>query len=78
MQLDIAPVVRRKIRVLGSCGARAAQDVPAVIDLVARGRVRLEHLVTDSYASEDAGRAYRDLDARRIRGRAVVTMDPGA
>lgn len=77
-QINIAHVVRRKIRVLGSYGARASQDMPAVLELVAQGRIRLADLVTDTYAFEDAGRAYQDLDARRIRGRAVVTTDSGA
>ncbi|GGC81783.1 succinate-semialdehyde dehydrogenase [Tersicoccus solisilvae] len=73
-QFDIARVVRRKIQILGSFGARASVDMPAVLDLVADGRIRLDDLVTDRYAFADAGRAYRDLEERRIRGRAVVTL----
>ncbi|MFI7481607.1 zinc-binding dehydrogenase [Kocuria sp. M1R5S2] len=73
-QINIAHVVRRKIQILGSYGARASQDMPAVLDLVAEGRIALDDLLTDTYAFADADRAYKDLAARRIRGRAVVTM----
>ncbi|MEF3120135.1 zinc-binding dehydrogenase [Kocuria flava] len=72
---DIARVVRRKIRILGSYGARASTDMPAVLELVAQGRIRLDDLVTDVYPFAEADRAYKDLDARRIRGRAVVVGD---
>lgn len=73
-QINIAHVVRRKIQILGSYGARASQDMPAVLELVAQGRIALDDLLTDTYTFADADRAYKDLGARRIRGRAVVTM----
>ena len=76
-QINIAHVVRRKIQILGSYGARASQDMPAVLELVAEGKLSLENLVTDTYSFAEADRAYKDLDARTIRGRAVVTIDSG-
>jgi S-(hydroxymethyl)glutathione dehydrogenase/alcohol dehydrogenase len=76
-QIDIARVVRRKIQILGSYGARAGRDMPAVLALVAEGRISLDDLVTDTYPFAEADRAYKDLDARRIRGRAVVTIGAG-
>lgn len=71
--LNIAHIVRRKIRVLGSYGARAGTDMPRVLELVAEGRIGLRRLITDRYDFADADRAYKDLDARRIRGRAILT-----
>ncbi|GAB3267292.1 MDR/zinc-dependent alcohol dehydrogenase-like family protein [Arthrobacter pigmenti] len=77
-QINIAHLVRRKIQIRGSYGARASQDMPGVLELVAEGRLRLDDLVTDTYSFADADKAYKDLDARRIRGRAVVTVTSGA
>lgn len=73
-QINIAHVVRRKIQILGSYGARASQDMPAVLELVAQGRIRLDDLVTDTYPFTEADAAYKDLDARLIRGRAIISM----
>lgn len=73
-QINIAHVVRRKIQILGSYGARASHDMPAVLELVAQGRIRLDELVTDVYPFADAEVAFKDLDARLIRGRAIVSM----
>lgn len=73
--LDIARIVRRKIQVLGSYGARASTDMPEVIRLAASGKIKLNELITDRYALEDADQAYKDLDNRVITGRAIITAD---
>ena len=47
---DITRTVRRKLQILGSYGARARADMPTVLDLVARGRLDLEGLVSARFA----------------------------
>jgi len=71
---DITHVVRRKIQVLGSYGARARSDMPLVLDLAARGQIDLQGLVSRRYPLEQADAAYRALAAGDIIGRAVVEI----
>jgi succinate semialdehyde reductase (NADPH) len=71
---DITHVVRRKVQVLGSYGARARTDMPLVLDLADRGLLDLAGLVSRRYPLTEADAAYRELDAGRIIGRAVVTV----
>jgi succinate semialdehyde reductase (NADPH) len=75
-KLDIARIVRRKINVLGSYGARARTDMPKVIDLVASGKLRVDRLITDRFTLDDAGEAYDRLGRREIVGRAVIDVKP--
>ncbi len=72
--LPIAHIVRRKIKVLGSYGARARTDMPGVLDLVASGKLDLDSLVTDEFDLEHAADAYRLLNERKIIGRAIVKV----
>jgi len=71
---DITHVVRRKIQVLGSYGARARSDMPLVLDLAARGALDLSNLVTRRYPLADADAAYRALAAGEVVGRAVIEV----
>lgn len=73
---DITHVVRRKVQVLGSYGARARADMPLVLDLAARGHLDLDNLVTRRYALDDADAAYEALAAGEIVGRAVIQIMP--
>lgn len=72
--LDITHVVRRKIQILGSYGARARTDMPTVLDLVAAGTIDVEALITDRFALDQAADAYARLSAGRIIGRAVIDI----
>lgn len=72
--LPIAHVVRRKIKVLGSYGARARTDMPGVLDLVASGKLNLDSLVTDEFDLDHAAEAYKLLNERKIIGRAIVKV----
>lgn len=74
--LPIAHLVRRKIQLLGSYGARARSDMPQVLALAAAGRIRLDPLITDRFDLDAAGTAYQRLGDRRIIGRAVVDVRP--
>lgn len=73
-ELPIAHLVRRKIQVLGSYGARTRTDMPAVLELVERGAITLD-LIRDRFPLERAPEAYELLDQRRIVGRAIIDME---
>jgi succinate semialdehyde reductase (NADPH) len=72
--LDITHVVRRKIRVLGSYGARARTDMPMVLQLAAEGKIDLERLITRRVPLVDASGTYDALARGEIVGRAVVDL----
>jgi S-(hydroxymethyl)glutathione dehydrogenase/alcohol dehydrogenase len=70
--IPITHLVRRKVRVLGSFGARPRIDMPVVLDLAARGAIDVTAAVTRKYPFADAAQAYADLDRGAILGRAIV------
>ncbi len=72
--VEITRVVRRKIQILGSYGARTRTDMPLVLRLAERGAVRLDRLVTRRFPLDQADEAYRLLDQGAIVGRAVVVL----
>lgn len=72
--LDIAHVVRRKIQILGSYGARARTDMPLVLELVASGKIRIDQLVSARYSLDEAADAYERLAAGKVLGRALVDV----
>lgn len=72
--VDINQVVRRGLRVIGNYGARTRADLPAVVDLAARGLLRYEDLVSQVYSLDDADQAFEALDRGQIAGRAVISM----
>lgn len=75
--VEITRLVRRKVRILGSYGARTRTDLPAVLELARRGQVRVRELVTRHYALDQAEDAYRALSRGEIVGRAVVVLHGG-
>lgn len=70
--VEITRVVRRKIQILGSYGARTRTDVPLILNLAQRGALQLDRLVTRRFTLHEADEAYRLLDQGAIVGRAVV------
>lgn len=72
--LDITHVVRRKIQILGSYGARARTDMPTVLNLVAAGTIDVKALITDRFSLDQAAEAYARLSAGKIIGRAVIDI----
>lgn len=70
--VEITRVVRRKIQILGSYGARTRTDVPLILNLAQRGALQLDRLVTRRFVLPEADEAYRLLDQGAIVGRAVV------
>ena len=72
--VEINRTVRRSQKILGSYGARTRQDLPAVVDLAARGVIDYNDLVTRRYKLEDVAEGYEALRNREVQGRAVVDM----
>lgn len=72
-KVDITRLVRRKITIVGSYGAKARVDTPEVIDLLERGALTLGS-ITKKYSLEEVGQAYEDLKAGKITGKAIVNI----
>jgi len=73
-EIDLARLVRRKLSILGSYGARARADMPQLIELVRQGVVRPKDVITRRYALDHADDAYQALARGEIVGRALVEM----
>uniref|UniRef100_A0A1D1Z9B1 Succinate-semialdehyde dehydrogenase (Acetylating) n=1 Tax=Anthurium amnicola TaxID=1678845 RepID=A0A1D1Z9B1_9ARAE len=73
-EVDINRLVRRQVKIIGSYGARARQDLPQVVKLAERGVFNLRDTVSRKCKFEEAGSAYEDLDRGQIVGRAVVEI----
>ncbi|GMH11292.1 hypothetical protein Nepgr_013133 [Nepenthes gracilis] len=73
-EVDINRLVRRQVKIIGSYGARARQDLPKIIKLAETGAFNLTEAVSRKYRFEEAGKAYEDLDRGSILGRAVVDI----
>lgn len=74
LDVEITKVVRRKIQILGSFGARPSSTMPKVIGLAAQGLIDFQKLITHRFTFDEMDRAYSELAQRRIRGRAVVSI----
>ncbi|CAJ2676757.1 unnamed protein product [Trifolium pratense] len=73
-EVDINRLVRRKIKVIGSYGGRARQDLPKLIRLAETGIFDLGHAVSRKYTFEESGKAFQDLNEGNIIGRAVIEI----
>ncbi|XP_004503868.1 uncharacterized protein [Cicer arietinum] len=73
-EVDINRLVRRKIKVIGSYGGRARQDLPKLIRLAETGIFDLGHAVSRKYTFEESGKAFQDLNDGKIIGRAVIEI----
>ncbi|KAK4758897.1 hypothetical protein SAY87_020198 [Trapa incisa] len=74
-EIDINRLVRRKIKVIGSYGARARQDLPKIVRLAETGVFNLDTVVSQKYKFDEAVRAFQDLDQGKIVSRAVIEID---
>lgn len=63
-----------QIKIIGSYGARARQDLPKVVKLAESGVFDLSAAVSRKCKLEEAGNAYQDLDRGSIVGRVVVEI----
>ncbi|KAK1287333.1 Cinnamyl alcohol dehydrogenase 8 [Acorus calamus] len=73
-EIDITRLVRRQIKIIGSYGARARQDLPQIVKLAQSGIFNLKNTVSRKCKFEEANQAYEDLDHGKIVGRAVVEI----
>ncbi|MGO1523015.1 MAG: zinc-binding dehydrogenase [Nesterenkonia sp.] len=76
MDVDITKVVRRKLKILGSFGAKASAAMPEVIQLAAEGKIDLEKLITHRFAFDQTAEAYQLLNERKILGRGLIETNP--
>lgn len=74
MSVPITGLVRRAQSVVGSFGGSPQRELPAVVQLAAEGGISLSDTVSARYGLDQVQQAYDDLAARRITGRAIVTM----
>jgi len=70
----VTRLVRRRLRIQGSYGARPRSDMPRLLALIERGVLRPDAAVTRRYPLDEAPDAYEALDRGEIVGRAIVTM----
>jgi S-(hydroxymethyl)glutathione dehydrogenase/alcohol dehydrogenase len=70
--VEITRMVRRSLRIIGSYGARTRADMPAILDLAARGVIVPANIVTRRYRLDQADEAYQALSRGEIVGRAIV------
>jgi Zn-dependent alcohol dehydrogenase len=73
-EIDLARMPRRKIRILGSYGARPRSDMPTILSLLERGAWVPDDLVSAHYTLDDVDAAYGALDRGEIVGRAVIDI----
>lgn len=72
--VEITRLVRRKITIVGSFGARAPVDTPAILSLIQSGTVDMTSVITQRVPLSEAGAAYAQLHAGSVTGRSIVDM----
>jgi succinate semialdehyde reductase (NADPH) len=75
-EVEITRLVRRKLQVLGSFGGRPQTDLAEVMRLAGEGLLQLHGAIGARYSLDETDRAYTELAAGRITGRAVVEIAP--
>lgn len=63
-----------QVKIIGSYGARARQDLPQVVKLAETGIFNLRDTVTRKCKFEEANAAFDDLNHGKIIGRAVIEV----
>lgn len=63
-----------QIKVIGSYGGRARQDLPKLVKLAESGVFNLGDAVSRKYKFKDANQAFQDLNEGKIMGRAVIEV----
>jgi Zn-dependent alcohol dehydrogenase len=63
-----------QVKIIGSYGARARQDLPQIVKLAESGAFNLKNTISRKCKFEEANSAYEDLDRGKIVGRAVVEI----
>jgi Zn-dependent alcohol dehydrogenase len=73
--VEITRIVRRSIKIVGSYGAKARQDIPHIITMVQKGMIDVKSPITRRYRFSEAEKAYKDLNAGLITGRAIIDFE---
>jgi len=63
-----------QIRIVGSYGARARQDLPSIVGLAELGFLEIESAVTQKRKLEEADEVYAELNRGEIAGRAIIEL----
>jgi len=73
--VEITPLVRRQITIIGSYGGRPRTDIPKIFKLIQGGKVDISATITNRYKGiEKSSEAFQDLKDGKIRGRGLITM----
>lgn len=73
-EIDLVRLVRRQVRIIGSYGARARQDLPTILGLADMGVFDIKSSVTEKHTLEEADQVFAALDKGEILGRAIIEM----
>jgi len=73
-ELPITHIVRRRISINGSYGARASTDTPNLLKLAEDNLVDIQGPITSRFTLDNAADAYSQLKDRKIIGRAIVEI----
>jgi len=75
LQLPAALIWMEEKSLMGSTygSGQPKQDIPMLIKLYQRGRLKLDELVTATYKIEDAPRAFEDLE-KGVNARGVIVL----
>ncbi len=63
-----------QIRIIGSYGGRARQDLPTIVGLADMGALEIKSAVSQKRKLEDAAEVYKELDRGEITGRAIIEL----
>ncbi|KAF9602133.1 hypothetical protein IFM89_025178 [Coptis chinensis] len=73
-EVDITRLVRRQIKIIGSYGARARQDLPKLVKLAETGIFDFNSAISRKCTLEEVDKVFQDLASGSIVGRAVVEI----
>lgn len=73
-EVQINRTVRRSQSIIGSYGARTRVDLPAVVDMAARGLIEVDDVVNQVFSLDDVNLGYDKLRAGTMSGRGIVDM----
>ena len=73
--IEIAPIVRREIKISGSYGAKPRADMPCILELADAGSIDPKRIVTRRFPLDRVNDAYEALRRGEIVGRAIMIMD---
>jgi hypothetical protein len=63
-----------QIRIVGSYGGRARQDLPTIVGLADMGFLKIASAVTQKRKLDEADKVYAELDRGEITGRAIIEL----